>query len=571
MLPVALNNGFFVSQTHFNTRSHLDSTDVFQMMAHSGNGQQVTDLGVIDLFINSGYYPEKKSSFAMSAERMMLETHLFKWSHPISQEEFYVLEDLSFVSEAGRGGEKFKVKMNSKKYDNGYILSPDPQGMFQVLVTTDEIVKDGDGHIFTFQLVGSNASDMFFPKEFLQQGTKFYFITTVGTEYSQTYSSIPTFGGGERTFSSYVGKSDAQLHYSITRDAAMTSLPNKVLVPYDQFLEGIEMFEFSPGTLGWEISYKTPEEKMGNSIYDAYSRVHGTMARGRQAMVRDAALYSWTPKVEMIAVKLLDQMRDMEAIYGTGGTVDFDGPTKGQRVLGLFHQFMLGANVSYSLQNFSLDFLENIITQRNQGRREYYGSDPNETVFTFRTGRGGIAMAQAEILKYPARAGLLWNTEGIIKNIGGNNANLHFETPSFGSWRMKNGMGTIKLVYEASLDPQTTNALVNPMVTTTNGMGGHFLSSYIFILESLAADVEGGNVKELLYGPDWEVRKSVTQGKLAYPGLGTQTFWQRSNHSAGFEVDFEQRHKSYWLCDPTKSLVVKPYNPYTGKPIFQYN
>jgi hypothetical protein len=37
----------------------------------------------------------------------------------------------------------------------------------------------------------------------------------------------------------------------------------------------------------------------------------------------------------------------------------------------------------------------------------------------------------------------------------------------------------------------------------------------------------------------------------------------------GFEVYVEKKLKAYRLVDPTKSLIIKPINPFTGKMIFE--
>lgn len=579
MKPFAMNTGFFAGEVRYpGTKGHLNSADIFEFVAAAqsagdSSASMTTHLGMIDLFVNNNLYPEKRGGLALSADRKFLDTHEFTWSHPVGSEEFYLLEDLSgFNDMVGAGGETFKLKFNSKKYDNHYILSPDPQSKEgQIVVTSDEIVRASDGGwIFTVRLRNTDSSNSFMPKQFLKAGTRFYMITTIDGEYNQTYSSLPSISGGERKYGSYVGTSGAQLHYSITRDAAVSRVPGKTMVSYDDFLNGVEMFFFKEGTLGWDLSYMTPEQRQSMNMYDAYKSAYGSESAATSQMRKDSMLYTWVPKVEMAAVKMLDRMREAEAMYSAGGLVEVDGPTKVRTVLGLFHQFMLGPNHSYDLPNFSLDMLEAVIASRYQGAGDFYGADNNIPTIKLRTGRGGISLVQNELSKYPARNGLMWTVDGIVQGIGGNNAALHFATPTFGSWRMKNGMANIMLEYEPSLDPQTTNNDINPMITRQSFGGGCYLSSYIFLIDDLSANTTGSNVKELLYAPDWDTRKSVLVGNLAYPGLNDSRTWQRSNLNPGFEVILQQRHKAYWLVDPHKSLIIKPYNPNTGKPIFHY-
>jgi len=571
MNPISLSGGVFMRQTDYPTvKGHLDSADLFSFFRDKPD---ITDMGMVEYFVNSGFMPERSTSLTMNAERVYLNGHEFKYSHPLTEKEFYILEDMSGTDQAGRSGAKFKLKFNSKKYDNGWIIAPDPQSRFHLLITPDEIIQDGDGWIFTVQLKTSNRNESFFPKQLLTRNTRFFPISTIDTEYNQTYSSIPEFGGGKREFMSYVGTSGSQLHYTITREAAFGQVGKNDLFNYNQFLQGIETFQFKPGTLGWNLSYQTPEQKMAynGDVTSMYRKVMGGAESAERQMRNDSVLNAWAPKVEMLAVKLLNQMIETDAFYGSGGTVNFDGRTDTKTTLGLFHQFMLGNTHNYNLNNISLEYFESIITSRLEGKMEYNPTMSGPTV-VIKSGRGGIAAIQDLLLKLPASSGLLWTVDGIVQGIGKNgNAQLHFETPSFVSWRMRSGLATLRFEYEASLDPQTANDSINPIVPVNRGVSGLRLSSYIYIIEDLSAMTSGSNVKEMIYGPDWDVRKSVVVGKLDYPGLGNGGgVWQRSNNGPGFEVMFEQRHKAYWLVDPTKSLVIKPFNPKTGKPIFEY-
>ena len=568
MKPLSLSGGVFMRQTDYPTvKGHMDSADLFSFFQDK---PEPTDMGMVEYFVNSGFMPERSTSLAMNAERVYLNGHDFKYRHPTTEKEFFILEDLSGTSEAGRSGAKFKLKFNTKKYDNGWIITPDPQSRWHLLITTDTIEDDGDGFIYTVQLKTYNRNDSFFPKYLLARNTRFFPISTIDSEYNQTYSSIPEFGGGIREFVSYVGTSGSQLHYSVTRDAAMGKVGRDTMFNYQQFLDGIETFQFKPGSLGYNLSYKTPEEKkaFNGDVSAMYRKSYGSNAETQ--MRADSVLNAWAPKVEMLAVKLLNQMIETDAFYGSGGRMNFDGPTDTQTTLGLFHQFMLGNTHNYNLNSLSLEYFESIITNRLEGKMEYNPSSVGPTV-VIKSGRGGIAAIQSMLLKLPANSGLLWTVDGIVQNVGKNNAALHFATPKFISWEMRSGLATLKFEYEPSLDPQTANQSINPIVPVNGAVGGNRLSSYIYIIEDLSASTSGSNVKEMVYGPDWDIRKSVMVGKLNYPGLGSGNgMWQRSNNGPGFEVYFEQRHKAYWLVDPTKSLVIKPLNPFTGKPIFEY-
>lgn len=565
-IPV-LNNGVFLRQTKMDTRFHLDTSDLFSLKAPDGTRPEPLDMGMVSLFANSGFLPERASSLVMNSRRVFLEGHEFKWSHPTSSKEFVLKEDLSFDAEPGRGGAKFKLKFNGFYYDNGWIITPDPQIRSHLLITPDEIIRDGDDYIYTVVVKGVDSQSHGFPKEYLTQGTKFFGLSTVDHEYNKTFSSIPNFEMGKREFMSYVGCDSQQLHYSVTREAAMSPIKNGAMIPYNMYQDVLETYVFRPGTLGFELSLRSPQDKQNINIVDMYKRSYGRNAESR--MSRDTVLSSWVPKVEMIAATLLDQMIETNAFYGSGGKVNFDGRTEVPSALGLFHQLMLGNFAPYNINFLTMEYFESIITTYMEGKVEYNPAGVPR-VIEIRTGRGGLAAVQNILSKIPAQSGLVWDSQGIIEGIGRNNSALYFNTPQFTMYKMRNGMAILKFIYEPSLDPATASETINPFVTVQNGVGGNRLSSYIYIINDLSGSTTNDNVVEFVYGPDYDVTKVVDVGRLNYPGFGSGNVHRGDITNPGFTVHFLQKTKAYWLVDPTKSLILKPFNPKTGKPIFDY-
>lgn len=570
-IPISLNGGVFVRQVDYNTvKGHLDSSNVFEFF---GNNKDVTNFGMVDFYATSGYMPTQASRLG-SVERKFLDTHEFTYSYPTAQKEFYIVEDLSATDKAGISGSSFRIKMNHRKYDNLWVITPDPQLPVSLLITEDEIERDGDGWIYTVRMRGEGLDGKFWKKEFLAPGTKYFCIGTTDGEYNQTRSLIPEFSGGERQFASWVGYDGQQLHYSITREAAKSTVPNKSMVLYDQFMQTLQTYKFNPGTLGYELSLMTPEQKQSfnGDVTEMYRKSYGPANAERQ-MAKDSLLNLWASKVEMLGIQLLNQMVDTTAYFGSGGTYKIDGVNEVKSALGLFHQYMLGNTSNYNIGLLTKEFLETIVESRLVGKQQYSPDQAGPEV-VLKTGKGGLGIVHKFIEKLPAQAGLLWSTEGIIKGIGGDNRRLGFDAPRFDRWVADSGI-RYRVVYEPSLDPISANPIINPIVPLQSGVGGHHLSSYIFIIEDLAANndsVDGGsNVYELFYRPDWEMRKSYTNGKLAYPGSeDANGNWHRQPGIPGFEVTLELRNKAFWLKDPTRSLVLKPNNPFTGKPIFEY-
>lgn len=550
-------------------KGHLDSSNVFEFF---GGHQQKTDFGIVDYFATKGYEPMRNMSYLGKAKRVFLPTKEFEWSYPKAKKEFYIVEDLSGTDKPGIGGGKFRLKFNTKKVDNLYYITPDPQLPLSLLVTEDEIVRDGDGYIFWVRVVGENINERYFPKELLAPGTKYFFTGTADSEYNQTLSSLPELDGGVRKFFSVVGQDGQQLNYSITREAAVTEITGRSgLINYDQFLQTIQTFEFKPDTLGYNLTMLTPEAQMSfnGDITAMYRQNYG--ANAEKKMAADSLLNLWAPKVEMLGMKLLAQWVNTQAYYSPGGTVMIDGVNETQKSLGLFHQYMLGNTSDYNLGNVSLEFLETLVISRLQGKMQY-SPDQVGPEIVLKTGKGGLALVNDLLSKRPGQMGQVILADPYLKNTGGDNRNVYFAEPFYRSWISKSGI-RFRVDWEPSLDPETANNLINPIVPVQSGIGGNRLSSYIFIVEDLTAnDTANGesNVYELL-PPDWELRQSYINGKMAYPGTEDATGkWQRQPGVAGFQVIMELRNKAFWLKDPTKSLVIKPKNPFTGKAIFDY-
>lgn len=556
--PLVLNNGIFLNSSEYSVRTHLDSADVFNM----NKGKMApTDLGMVTPFVTTGYLlnPQLYTFGNIGKNRVEVDSNIYTFSHPTAERPFYVVEDMSGTDKPGYMGETFKVKFNSKKYDNGWILAYDVHDPLHIHVTEDEIIKDGDGYIFTFRLKGVGAANKWLPKEFLKPGTVYFPITTTETEYSQMNSSLPDFTGGVRKYFNHVGRTRAQLHYSVTRDAAKSKVHHNCLIPLKQAQKVIEMFAFKNGSFGYNLNLQ------GQSPLPAYIKEYGQQ-EGMKRMMYDIVEKAWVPEVDAMAMSLIETMIEAEAIFGSGGTVTWDGKNVEQTSLGLFHQLNMGNTIAFNLYNLTLQKFEGFIAKHLVNRIEPFKN--HRTIIT--TGRGGLAWVKSQMRNLPSANGQVWQAEPFVQGVSksGSNHNLHYSTPNFTSYEMTNGYGTLEFRLNPALDPHEANDRVNPIIPTSGVIGGHRLSSYMFIITDIV-DVESDNVLELVYGPDHEFEKRVIVGKLPYMGQPRMNgAFQSSNHHPGYQVMIEKRHKAYFVKDTTKSLLIKPINPFNGRPIF---
>lgn len=560
--PLTLQNGIYLQSTEYDHKSHLDKAHV--MSLNQGN-PHATDMGIIEPFITSGYInkPYLYGFSNLSANRVYVDGGVYRWKYPLHDEPCYIIEDLSRHDKPGIAQEKFKIKVNKAKYDNGYILAVDPHSPEQLLITEDEIIHDGDGVILTVKYVGIDPANRWFPKEYLRPNTKLFAIGTVGSEYSRTYSKIPTFGGGMREYMNTVGESTSQLHYEITRDAAYSKTSEKYTASLDHHREIIEMYRFRKGSHGYDMSMKgqTPRS-IGKSYYDKYGKDCG------KQMKMDTVQKLWIPKIEALGLAYLDSMRESKAIWGAGGQISFDGKTKQNQALGLFHQLNMGNQYNFNLYNFNIEKLEFIIAEKLKDRVEPFSN--TGFVTTIKVGVGMYTLLRSQLNKRPQQIGATLEAKDVVQGLGkGNNTGLEFLPFQIDSWQMANGYGKIKMELVPGLDPTDANPQINPIIPLSKGIGGHRLSSYMIIIEDITSN-DTGNIVELVHGADWDVQKRVIVGKLNY--LGAPTFnggvFNSASHHPGYQMVMEQRDKAYWVKDITKSLLIKPINPQTGRPIY---
>lgn len=559
--PLVLANGIYLRTTQHSTKSHMDSADL--MYLNKGRGK-VTDLGLVQPFVTTGYLmnPYMYSFSGMGKNKVYVDDHLYKFSHPVAERPFYILEVLTPGDKVGIANTKFRVKMNSKKYDNGYVLTFDVHEPIQLRVTEDEIIKDGDGFIYTFQAKVSDNHRRGIPAMFLKPGTILFPVTTYETEFSTKYSSVPEFSGGEREYYNHVGYTRAQLSYSVTRNAAYGKIGRNAILNLKQAQDVIEMFSFRNGSLAHSLNLQgrqaVPVEKL-------YAEKYGKA--GASKMRDDIVQRAWIPKIDALTMQLVEHFVETEAVFGAGGTIEWDGKGRYQTSLGLFHQLNMGNIISYNLFNLTLEKFEYFLAKQLKDRVEPF---QNNNIIEISTGRGGMAMVRNWLRGIHQNYGMVWQAEPYVQgaNANGTNHNLHFSTPNFTSYEMTNGYGKVRFVLNPALDPVEANEIVNPTIPLSGAIGGHRLSSYMFIINDIV-DHESDNIVELVCSEDWDFERSVEVGKLPYMGQPRMNgTYQRSSNHPGYKVMVEKRHKAYFVKDTTKSLLIKPINPMTGKPIF---
>lgn len=555
-LPLSLQNGIYLQTREYNHQFHLDKAHLF-IMNGGDNMADATDLGMITPWITSGYM-ERPGMFDMikgGANRIMADGHIWKWQQPLAEQPTYSLGDITNQGKPGQDGARFKIKLNKRSFGHGDIITVDKFSQVELYITEDEIYgDDSSGYFYTVKLHTTSAKYRYWPTEFLTAGTIYFRKGSVAGEYSKSFSELGNIKTGYREFYNYVGEGTAHVQFEVTRDAAYSKISDKCVMGLQQYRKIIEMYQFTPGSplsdavLRGEspVNYLMREKGMSEKqAMDTY----------KSSLVKKA----WIPEVEALAMRKIEMDVEMMATWGAGGVIEVEGKTLVHLPIGLFHQVNLGSTFSYNIPLFNLEKIEAYLVSRVKDKIDPYGQ--NELIVG--TGRAGLKLVRPQILERVKQAGLFIDDQGRYIQ-GTDNQKLLFDGPNFLAYRWE--FGIIKFVHVPALDPIIANDWENPLY------GGERLSSYIFIIDDLSA--EGNNVHEIVYGPEWDFNWRYINGKMNYldaksNSTGSMAPFQSSSQHPGFQVFMEKRHKAYWIKDITKSLLIKPINPRTGRPIFE--
>ena len=555
-LPYSLQNGIYLQTREYTHDFHLDKA---HLLRQNGGSEQAnaTDLGMITPWITSGYM-ERPGMFDMikgGANRIFADDHIWKWQSPLAEQPTYSLGDVSNQVKPGQDGARFKLKLNKRTFGNGAIITVDKFSQVELYVTEDEIYGDDSaGYTYTVKLHTTSGKYRYWPKEFLTAGTIYFQKGSVMGEYGGKYNDLGTVKSGYREFYNYVGEGTAHVYFEVTRDAAYSKISNQCVLNIQQYRKVLEMYQFTPG------SPLSDAVLRGESPVDYLVKNKGmTYDQAKKQFKNDLVKTAWIPEVEALAMRKLEMDVEMMATWGAGGVLEVEGKTTVHLPIGLFHQVNLGSTFSYNIPLFNLEKIEAYLVSRVKDKIDPYGTN----VLTVGTGRAGLKLVRPQILERVKQAGLFIDDGGGRYLKGNDNQKMYADLPNFLSYRWE--FGIIQFVHVPALDPIVANDWENPIY------GGERLSSYMFIIDDLSA--EGDNVYEIVYGPDWDFSHRFINGKMNYldakSSASSFAAFQSSSNHPGFQVFMEKRHKAYWIKDITKSLLIKPINPRTGRPIFE--
>lgn len=561
------NNGIFITETK-KPEVMVGHLDVQHVMHMNKSNSSVTDLGMLEPFLASGYLPKK----AMFVDTLRPESVIYvtpdgigryEFSVPVPSPETVLIKDISEMDKPGLDGTPFKLRFNSKFTGVSSIIKFTISSDVEFHVTDYERV--GEFWDYTLQIQAVNAKDKYAPKEWLRPGQRIYISSSAIGEYGTKYNDLNEMGsGGERKFYNYVGSASANVHLSVTRDGAYSSVDGKVSASLAHYTDMITMYEFAPGTIGH--FNQTYSQKPVETPGQMYASKYGSADKAGKAMEKDIVRYAVIPKIEYLAKMQVLADAQHQAVWGVGGAIKTDGGTTAHLPVGIWWQMQKGNYFTYNISDFSLEMLEQYIVSVYKNKLEPFGNTKPTVII--KTGLGGYELAKAAINAKATNTGYMIYDKDYTEGSG---FNMHLKPREFVSY--EHPYVTIKFEVDPSLDPIGRDDIENPKVSMGR-FGAYHLSSYVFMIPDLSGG--GNNIVEVRKKDFWDFAHYVVEGKLQYPisggvagvnnGQAFRTNDVRLNH--GFQVFMEKPHVAYWMKDPSKALVIRPFNPVTGRALF---
>tara|TARA_R110001592_G_scaffold122340_3_gene328965 strand:+ start:2286 stop:3920 length:1635 start_codon:yes stop_codon:yes gene_type:complete len=541
MATPVLNNGLFLRDTNYSASSHVDSYHLTQMLGSA----EPMDMGPIDIWAMTQKVEMPLYQLASFGGKntIMVDNARgeYKWQTPVAQDLPYVVKDLNGGAAKGADGQKFKIMFNKREFGHGDIITYDKYGGTELYITADDILPQGDGFVYTVQLV-NNSNTATLSEKFQTIGTKYFRKGSARGEYGERFSDITT-NTGFREFYNFVGGAEAHVHYSISSRA-------------DLMLKGGMNAD---GTIPVTEIWRSFDNNLNPSVSSLESMVE-IMGKDYVKRAFDNGDLSRTFLTSMEAAHLSKVASDIETylMWGHGGRVKQDGPDDIRLSVGLWKQLDNSFKRVYNKGNFSLDMFKNELYNFYQGKVEFEGPDPKRELIV-QTGIGGMKMINQAIKDDVSIINGAGTTSPWVINadnvgaVSGQGMDMGYGW-SFTSFIIP-FLANVKFVLNPAFDNLHTNDVENPLVD------GRPLSSYSFIIFDVT-DEGSDNIHLLKLSWDNQLKWFYQNGTMDY--MGRSQGFSSSGNFNGYRVYMTQTMPAVWVKDPTKVLKIVMKNPITG-------
>jgi len=558
MATPVLNNGIFLRDTQYKLDGgSIDSFHLRSFLKDVGPD----DMGPVDLWamtqkVEMPIY--QMSSFGgKNVKKVEDYQGRYKWQLPIVQELPWIVYDLDpNNTKKGVDGQPFRILLNKRAFGHGSLITYDKYNGLEMYVTSEPIIQEGDGWMYTVKLVNNAGSTLgtgptttnntyFLNNQYLTPGTKIFSAGSTIGEYGTQYNDLGEVRGGYREFYNYVGQSDAHASFEISGKLDL------------MMKGGMNAKGESLVTEIWKWLDWGSDPSVTN-INDLMKKNGESWAKKQMQDGRLSRTF-----VTAIEAKCLAQIShdiEYQLMWGKGGLIQQRDGADGVRLsTGLWKQLDNNYKRIYNFGNFTLDLFKAELFNFYNGKIEFKGPDPQRKIIV-QTGMGGMKLINEAIQKATVNSGLVLNAHelgAVTSNAGGAgrieamNLNYGYAFTGF----VIPFLANVNFVLNPAFDNVNNNDIENPKINGFN------LSSYSFLIFDIT-DNTNDNIFLLEKAWDNQLRWWYENGNMDY--MGRTSGYQGGGGDFGYKVFMRQPHKAIWVKDPTKVLKIVMKNPVTG-------
>lgn len=538
-----LNNSVIVAQTKFSPEKFTDlnflynnyskdSFTVYKGLIALWNQRSIINTPLInmtELKNNVMYLPNVEGRFRYSVP--------YELGYPI------VVEDLEVDNaKPGLDGQSFKLKLSENCYTNTDRITADYRDGIELYVTSDEVVEETDGFVYTVQIVANNRKGTYYPKVWLAPGTQYMKVSNINGEDDVQKSSISSdglrtgflqlemeLGGGHRSVTHYItGYGDM---------ARIDEQKNPQLAFINQRLEN-----------------------MGSTTIYA-----NTDPQGKPL----PKSLTWQPTIELLLRAEMECMTEKDLMWAKGGVVTGSGRRSVKVGAGLYEQLRNGNRYIYN--KITLNLIESAVA--NLYSKSGIPIEQRRTKIM--TGTGGMVQISKELEeRYKQVIPFLTNTSDVPGKVidGKDKFNLGFGYRF--TWIDSPVAGRLEFEINPALDNVYNSR-------TQDGLLGEYpIESYTYMIMDIT-DSKVSNAAARVDNVKYRVDNGFNSAAnivLVKPQNYGELYWGyivgthsplgpasmkgvfSSSHRDGYEI-WMKSFANIWVKDVTKTLIIEKARP----------
>lgn len=466
----------------------------------------------------------------------------FRYSIPYDLGLPFIVEDIEpDLEKPGLDGQNFKIKLSENCYQNTDRLIVDYRDGMELYVTSDEIVEETDGWIYTVQIVSRNRKGTFYPKVWLAPGTQYAKLSNTNGEYDTQKSSISSDGlrSGFMQLEMELGSGHRSVTHYVTGYGDMARIDESKapqLAFINQRLEG-----------------------MGSTMLYANTTPDGKPI---------ASTISWQSTIDVLLRAEMEIMTEKDLMWAKGGFVTGSGRRAVRVGAGLYEQLRNGNRYVYNKIN--LELIENAVA--NLFSKSGIPIEQRRTKIM--TGTGGMIQISKEIQDRFKQAVPFLTTTGNVPGgvLFGDGMNLGFK------FRFTQFYSPVTGLIEFEVNPALDN--LNSNRTQDAFIGEYPIESYTYMVMDItdskvsnaAARVDNvkyrvddgfnSNANVILVKPQnyGELYWGYVCGTHSPFGPASMKGMMSANDFDGYKI-WMKSFSNIWVKDVTRTLIIEKARP----------